>query len=195
MCPTASSARPSVPGACTGCPPRPGRPRALGDRRNFPSLLYRGEPRAAPQGILEGSSGQGKRLGTDRKGRHRVQLNAHSCGNPCASLTTFFLLEAAVRVSDTSPSAPPHPPHIHTPAGGQALLCGGGRGSSGHRCAPLATAVAGPAPGAEDPARPARQSGSGRRARPGRAGSGGAGLSRAARSRAEPRPLPFRHQR
>lgn len=145
-----------------------------------------------PGSILEGSSGEGKRLGTDRNGRHRVHLpEHHSCGNPCASLTTFFFgnCGASARHLRLRPTTP-HT-HMHTRRGSGAAL----RGRPRKQRAPLRAARhrrgrAGPRCRGSSPSCPAGQAGP-----PGREGSGGAGRSRAARSRAEPRLLPHRDQR
>lgn len=78
VCPTASS----VPGVLRlpGSFHQLGRgAKALRESRNF--LFYRGQPRRA-RGHFGGKKREGKRLGTERKGRLRVLLNVHSCGNP-----------------------------------------------------------------------------------------------------------------
>lgn len=205
--PPARRSRPScaLPAAPTGttssCPPRLGR-----WEREGTSLFYRGEPQP-PEGIEEGGSGEGKRLDTERKGRHRVHPSAQSVqtriftdiyryiqrGSISIPLRPFFSFgnrSPSVRhVLPTTPRTPIHPSlHPYTPAGGQALLRGDGRGSGGHSRAPPHRDSPG-CPGSS-PSCQAEQA-----QPPGRAGSGGAGLNKAARSGAEPRPLPRRRQR
>lgn len=137
-----------------------------------------------PEGIEEGGSGEGKRLDTERKGRHRVHPSAQSVqtriftdiyryiqrGSISIPLRPFFSFgnrSPSVRhLLPTTPRTPIHPSlHPYTPAGGQALLRGDGRGSGGHHCT-------GTAPGAQDPARLARRSRRSRRAGQDRAGQG-----------------------
>lgn len=139
----------------------------LGGGRNFTSLFNTGDAPIRPRIFWrdrEGSSGEGRRLagktlctleGAELRKNLRIPLPR--------ALPTPFLLEIAVRVSDT-------------PArGGQALLYGGGRGGSGHRWAQLGARTAPRRPRGAAVAGPARPPPAEQARPPGRAGQDQAG--------------------
>lgn len=163
----------------------------LGGGRNFTSLFNTGDAPIRPRIFWrdrEGSSGEGRRLaGKTLCTLEGAELRKNLRIPPPPALPTPFLLEIAVRVSDT-------------PArGGQALLYGGGRGGSGHSWAPERPRAAPGAPPSPVQAVLPRRSRRGRRAEPGRIRQGGesrAGLgSRAASGRADRCPPPSRQRK
>lgn len=66
-----------------------------------------------PGSILEGSSGEGKRLGTDRNGRHRVHLPEHAQLRESLGIPHDLFFWKLRCECQTPPSPPHHTPHTY----------------------------------------------------------------------------------
>lgn len=156
-----------------------------------PSRGHCGGKQWGRQALRHGQKGKAPRI-SERAERSEIHVNIHRY---IQIYTDIYRYTARIhehpsptpfsfrKPQDECQTPPPHhTPHtLYTPAGGQALLRGDGRGKQ--RAQP-GTAAAGPAPGAQDPARPAGRSRRSRRAGQDRAGQAWIGLLGAGQSRA-----------
>lgn len=180
VCPAASSAQPGVPGVLSfpggfhrdksSCP--------LGGSAHGHRERAGTSPFSFTEGNLEPPRGHcgGKQRGRQAL-RHGQEGKAPRTSERAARIhehpsRPFFLLEAAVRVPDTSAPHSPHP-YTHPPGVKRCSAGEGAAGTAGHRRSRAS-------PGIQPRIQPVLP--------------GGAGAA-AGQGRAEPRPLPRRHQR